>query len=72
MTTGEQTVEILREMWNELKAMNGQIRDLRGDIRGLEGRIENLLLGAHAEEHRDFRERIVRLETHTGVAPLRP
>ena len=67
-----QTVRILREIWNETKALNGRIDGLRGDIQRLDGRIENLLLGSHAAEHRDFRERIVRLEIHAGLPPQPP
>jgi len=63
---GEQ-VRILREIWNEMKSLNGRIDGLRADVQRLDGRIENLLLGTHAEEHRDFRERIVRLEVHAGL-----
>jgi len=90
--TGGETVRILREIWNEMKALNsrvdrtnsglaelrgevrelrGDVGELRGDVQRLDGRIENLLLGAHAQEHRDFRERIVRLEVEAGIAPAR-
>ena len=97
--TGGETVRILREIWNEMKALNGRVDrtnsglaelrgdvrelrgevhelrgdvgELRGDVQRLDGRMENLLLGAHAQEHRDFRERIVRLEVGVGIAPAR-
>ena len=89
-TGNGETVRILREIWNEMKALNGrvdrtnsgledlrgevrelrgEVHELRGDVQRLDGRIENLLLGTHAEEHRDFRERIVRLEVQVGLAP---
>ena len=89
-TGNGETVRILREIWNEMKALNGrvdrtnsgledlrgevhelrgEVHELRGDVQRLDGRIENLLLGTHHEEHRDFRERIVRLEVQVGLAP---
>ena len=95
----DESVLILREIWNEMKALNGRVdrtnngievtnqrldqtnqrldglvvevregfRALRSDVQRLDGRIENLLLGAHAQEHLDFRERIVRLEVRAGI-----
>ena len=67
-TQDDEQIRILREIWNEMKSLNGRIDGLRADVQRLDGRLENLLLGTHAEEHRDFRERIVRLEVRTGIA----
>jgi predicted RNase H-like nuclease (RuvC/YqgF family) len=85
-----ETARILREIWNEMKALNGrvdrtnaglaelrcevkelrgEVKELRGDVQRLDGRVENLLLGTHAREHQDFRERISRLEVTAGIAP---
>ena len=63
----DEQLRILREIWNEMKSLNGRIDGFRGDVQRLDGRIENRLLGTYAEEHRDFRERIVRLEIQAGV-----
>ena len=32
-------------------------------------RFDQLLLGEHGREHRDFRERIARIEQHVGLPP---
>ena len=55
----DEQVRILREIWNEMKALNGrvdrtndgltelrgEVRELRGDVQRLDCRVENLLLG---------------------------
>jgi hypothetical protein len=73
----EQQTQILREIWNEMKALNSRIDrkfdELKAEIselreetaKGFEslgGRVDNLLLGGHRDDHLDLRERVVRLE----------
>ena len=38
---GEQ-VRILREIWNEMKSLNGRIDGLRGDVQDLRGDVQRL------------------------------
>jgi hypothetical protein len=35
----------------------------------IDERFDQLLLGEHGREHRDFRERIARIEQHVGLPP---
>jgi DNA anti-recombination protein RmuC len=103
--TGEM-VEILRNIWNEMKALNsrtdrvrtelkGEISSLRTELKAeisslrtelkaevavlreetrkgfatLDHRLDNLLLGDHGNEHREFRKRFERIEEHLGLPP---
>jgi len=82
--SGGEQIEVLRAIWDQMKTLNRRTtrmhKDLKAEIAGLrtemhdgferlDGRIDHILVGRHGREHREFRERIARLETHTGLAP---
>jgi len=91
------TIEILREIRDEIRdgrddrqAMRSDMAGLREEVGGLReemnlridnlarltkrgfeqlaGRLDNVLLGAHGEEHRELRHRVERLEAEVGIA----
>jgi len=89
--SGNEHLEVLRAIWQEMKTLNGrttrmhedlkaEIAELRGEVAGLrtethdgfkrlDKRIDHILVGGDGEEHREFRERIARLEAHAGLPP---
>jgi len=38
----------------------------------MDQRFDQFLVGEHGKEHREFRERITRIEAHTGLEPFTP
>ncbi|MCA9672933.1 MAG: hypothetical protein KC503_45390 [Myxococcales bacterium] len=80
MTHDAETHELLRGIWNEMKALGknlgGRIDALKGEIvamrlelKGTNDRIDNVLLGEHRAEHVELRDRVTRLERHVGLEP---
>ena len=53
-----------------LEALRGDVErgfgELRGDVQTLGRRIDNVLLGAHGDEHAELRGRVTRIEQHVG------
>ncbi|MEK6608724.1 MAG: hypothetical protein AABZ30_13775 [Myxococcota bacterium] len=49
--------------------LRGDVKQLRGDVQTLGRRIDNVLLGAHGDEHADLRDRVTRIEQHVGLVP---
>ncbi|MEK6607360.1 MAG: hypothetical protein AABZ30_06850 [Myxococcota bacterium] len=61
-------VEALR---GDVEGLRGDVGELRGDVQTLGRRIDNVLLGAHGDEHTELRGRVTRLERHAGLSPTR-
>jgi hypothetical protein len=74
----EKILEVQNAMHAEMSGMRGEMSGMRGEMSAMrnemhEGfhmlgrRIDNLLLGAHASDHHELRERVERLERHAGL-----
>ena len=83
-TTNERLDKGLAALGARIDATNERLDDLRGDVTALTARVEhgfdqlgrridNVLLGAHGDEHAELRARVTRLEQHAGLvlAPTR-
>ncbi|MEK6606348.1 MAG: hypothetical protein AABZ30_01690, partial [Myxococcota bacterium] len=54
-----------------LDDLRGDVNNLRGDVQTLGRRIDNVLLGAHGDEHAELRARVERLERRAPVVSRR-
>ena len=73
MDGNDQTVAALQGIWNEMKTLNSRVNTtnerLEAGFAQVDRRFDQLLLGEHGREHREFRERLARLEQRAGLPP---
>lgn len=81
MDGNDKTVASLQGIWNEMKTLNNRVNAtnerleagftrMEAGFAQIDRRFDPLLLGEHGREHREFRERLARLEQRASLPPI--